>query len=133
VLDTLGGPPIAAAAALEEPDADGWLAVADRSEVPAGGSTVIYAGGKQVALFNLGGTIYALSNRCSHARGPLSEGHLDSAECTVVCPWHYAKFDLKSGQVLDGVAQTSVSRYEVEIRDETIYLREVRPEPVGAD
>lgn len=133
VLDSLGGSPIAADAALEEPDADGWLEIMALADLPAGKTTTVYFGGKQVALFNVGGTVHAISNRCSHARGPLAEGSIDAEECSVTCPWHYAKFDLKTGWVLDGVAQTGIHRYEVAVRGATLYLREAQPDPVGAD
>ena len=125
-LDSLGGAPVAADAALDEPDAEGWLDVLPAAELPEGASAVAYYRGKQVALFNAGGSLYALSNRCPHARGPLSEGRVEgeSDACTVTCPWHYAKFDLQTGAVLDGVAQTGVPSYEVRVQDGTVYLRE---------
>ena len=123
-LDTLGGAPVAADVALGVSGEDGWMEVLPLDSLPEGESTSVYFEGKQVALFNVEGTLYALSNRCSHARGPLSEGSVDPSDCSVTCPWHYGKFDLKSGQVTDGVAQTPVPSYEVEVRDEAIYLRE---------
>jgi chlorite dismutase len=125
-LDSIGGAPIAADAAVEGPDADGWLDVAPVDALGEGESSVVYFAGKQVALFNAGGQIFALSNRCSHARGPLSEGTLidDEDGCSVICPWHYAKFDLDSGIALEGAASTAVPTYEVMIREDTIYLRE---------
>ncbi len=126
VLDSLGGTPIAADAALDAPDADGWLDVLPAGDLPSGSSAIAYFAGKQVALFNIEGALYALGNRCSHARGPLGEGKLEqnSDDCTVTCPWHYAKYDLVTGQVVDGVASAPVPAYEVETRDGTIYLRE---------
>jgi chlorite dismutase len=136
VLDSLGGVPIAADEALDMPDDDGWLAVTTLGDLPVGNSTVVYFAGQQVALFNVAGTIYALGNRCTHARGPLSEGRVeqqDSGQCTVVCSWHYARFDLATGQVVDGVASTSVPVYEVTVRDDTIYLRKRQPEPTKVD
>ncbi len=132
VLDSLGGTPIAADIALAEGDADGWLDVLPLSDLPEGGTGRVYYAGQQIALFNTGGAIYALSNRCSHARGPLSEGEVDASECSVVCPWHYAKFDLKTGQVIDGVATSAVPPFETAVREGKIYLREKRAERVQA-
>jgi chlorite dismutase len=126
-LDSLGGAPIAADAALEMPDQEGWLSILPLSDLGEGESQTVYFSGKQVAIFNVGGTVYAVSNRCSHARGPLSEGQIsveDGESCTVTCPWHYAKFDLSNGRVVDGVASASVSAYESVIRNGMICLRE---------
>src|SRR5207302_9298511 len=48
--------------------------VAEVSDVPVGTGKVVQAGGKTLALFNLGGTFHALDNRCTHMGGPLGEG-----------------------------------------------------------
>ena len=125
-LDSLGGAPVSADAALDMPDEDGWLAAMSLADLPEGVSASVYFAGKQVALFHVGGQVYALGNRCSHSRGPLSEGVIGQAgdQCSVTCPWHYARFDLATGQVIEGVASAPVPSYEVEVRGETIYLRE---------
>jgi chlorite dismutase len=130
VLDSLGGAPISADAALDPPDENGWLPIMPVSDLPVGSSTIAYFAGKQVALFNVEGKIYALSNRCSHARGPLGEGKVerDGELCTVTCPWHYAKYDLASGQVVDGVATSPVPAYDVKVLDGTLCLAERQSE-----
>jgi chlorite dismutase/nitrite reductase/ring-hydroxylating ferredoxin subunit len=124
VMDSLGGTPIAADIALAEGDGEGWLDVLPLTDLPKGASSRVYYAGRQIALFNVGGEVHAISNRCSHARGPLSEGTLYADECSVVCPWHYAKFDLKTGQVIDGVATAPVPTFETSVRGGVIYLRE---------
>ncbi len=99
---------------------DGWTPVARRAELPEGGSKVVHYRGEQIALFNVGGRVYAISNRCSHANGPLAEGHIEGA--TVTCPWHDSQFDLATGQPLRTPAQRPVDTYDVRIEDGTIYL-----------
>jgi nitrite reductase/ring-hydroxylating ferredoxin subunit len=90
----------------------------------------VYLNGQQIALFNVNDKLYALGNRCSHARGPLSEGKIETSEdtCTVTCPWHYAKYDLTSGAVVDGVANAPVRAYRAEVRDGMIYVG-TKPQP----
>lgn len=113
-LDTLGGVPVAEPRPADAPPIS--LAPAEvcaLDDVPPGTSKVIYYEGRQVALFNVAGTIYAIGNRCPHARGPLSEGEISPDECSVVCPWHYAKFDLATGSVIDGIAASGVESYYV--------------------
>jgi NAD(P)H-dependent nitrite reductase small subunit len=113
-LDALGG--AVAFQPVEEapqPVSDTTTEVCPLEELPPGSSRVVYHEGKQVALFNVDGQLYAIGNRCPHARGPLSEGRVSGEECTVVCPWHYAKFDLKTGSVVDGVAASGVETYDV--------------------
>lgn len=120
-LDALGGPDIAEPLG-EATEQEEWIDVCPLDDFGLGETRMVYLAGKQVGLFNVDGNLYAISNRCTHARGPLSEGDVDAHDCTVTCPWHYAKFSLESGQVVDGVANTPVERYQVEVRDGVIYV-----------
>ncbi|GAB4570714.1 MAG: hypothetical protein Kow0077_05480 [Anaerolineae bacterium] len=127
-LDALGGPAIAEPRGTEETPRESWVDVCPVEELPPGEQRIAYLDGQQVAIFNVDGTYYALSNRCSHARGPLSEGNIEMEDgtCSVTCPWHYAKFDLATGQVLDGVASAPVSAYVVEVRDGVLYVGRIQ-------
>ena len=120
-LDALGGPPIARALAPDEVH-EAWVEVCPLDELPPGATKTVFLEGKMVGLFNVGGTLYALNNRCTHARGPLSEGIVDAEACTVVCPWHYGKFDIASGAAIDGVVNKPVETYAVEVRDGVIHV-----------
>ena len=123
-LDSLGAP--GAAKTLSDvvlsPAAsdDSWTNVAELSDVPEGGSMVVHAGGEQVALFNIGGTLYAIGNRCSHANGPLADGKVEGTKVT--CPYHASQFDLKSGEVLEAPAQQAMPTYETRVEDGKIYI-----------
>jgi chlorite dismutase len=121
-LDALGGPKIAPERVGVVETAPVWVEVCPNEDFGEGERKVIYLNGQQVALFNVDGDLYAISNRCSHARGPLSEGSVETDSCTVTCPWHYGRFDLKTGCVVDGVANSPVPTYAVEIRDGVIYV-----------
>jgi NAD(P)H-dependent nitrite reductase small subunit len=122
-LDAMGGPKIAQP---RQPEVyvEAWTDVAPVDEIAEGSSRVVYLNGQQVALFRTGGHFYAIGNRCSHARGPLSEGELSICDgaCIVTCPWHFAQFDLETGNVVDGVASAPVPTYQVEVRDGVVYV-----------
>ncbi len=71
--------------------------IAKKGDVPTGGCISIDGpDGKEVALFNVGGEIFALDNTCPHAGGPLGEGSLEAT--IVTCPWHGWSFDVKTGE-----------------------------------
>jgi nitrite reductase/ring-hydroxylating ferredoxin subunit len=70
--------------------------VAAVSDVPPGTSKEVLADDQVVALFNVGGTFYALDGVCPHAGGPLGEGTLRGT--IVTCPWHGWQFDVTNGQ-----------------------------------
>ena len=70
--------------------------VAKASDLPPGSSRVVVVRGMPVALFNVGGTLYALSNVCLHRGGPVGEGEVSGT--TVTCPWHGWEYDLRTGR-----------------------------------
>lgn len=123
-LDALGGPKIAEPRPADAAQEEVWVEAGPVTELAPGKSKTVNVQGQQVALFNVQGELFALNNRCSHARGPLSAGVVEQGDgtCTVTCPWHYAKFDLTTGQVVDGVANAPVPAYAVKVRDGTIYV-----------
>jgi 3-phenylpropionate/trans-cinnamate dioxygenase ferredoxin component len=47
------------------------------------------------------GEYFALSRRCRHLRADLAGGSIDDDGC-LVCPWHQAKYDVKTGQMVRG-------------------------------
>jgi chlorite dismutase/nitrite reductase/ring-hydroxylating ferredoxin subunit len=123
-LDALGGPKIARPKTRQQIATEVWTEVCAVEAFGDGERKVVYLNGQQIALFNVNGTLYALNNRCSHARGPLSEGTIEESAggCTVTCPWHFAQYDLASGAVVDGVASAPVATYQTEVRDGMIYV-----------
>lgn len=120
-LDALGGPAIAEAVG-EGQTREVWAEVCPLDDIAPGGTKTVYVEGRMVGVFNVGGTLYAINNRCTHARGPLTEGTVNAEECSVVCPWHYGKFDLRSGAAIDGVVRKAVDSYRVEVRDGVVYV-----------
>ena len=76
----------------------------------------------EIGVFNCGGAVYAIEDRCSHDNGPLVEGELDQENCTVECPRHGSVFDIKTGQPKTLPAYVPVDTFPVIIEDETIKL-----------
>ena len=76
----------------------------------------------EIGVFNCAGTVYAIEDRCSHDNGPLVEGELDQAQCTIECPRHGSQFDLKTGKPKSLPAYVPVETFPVIIEDETIKL-----------
>jgi chlorite dismutase len=114
-LDTLGGASAREMLDLAPASANGFTPVADVSDLPPGSSKRVYLGTDAIALFNVGGTFYACSDRCTHGRASLSEGSVDTATCILTCPWHGGQFDLKSGRPTGGPPITPVKTYQVKI------------------
>src|SRR5205807_9453245 len=76
----------------------------------------------EIGVFNCGGTLYAIEDRCSHDNGALAEGEFDEEHCTVECPPHGSLFDLRTGQPKSLPAYVPVDVFPVIIEDEKIKL-----------
>jgi nitrite reductase/ring-hydroxylating ferredoxin subunit len=81
------------------------------AELLSGQIKLLSVDGASVAVYNVDGTLYATQDECTHADGPLSDGHLDGP--MVVCPWHDSCFDVVSGAVLKGPATEPLRVYRV--------------------
>lgn len=91
------------------------------SEVPLGQMKTVEFENDTVCIVNVGGKFYAISNVCTHEGGPLAEGTLSEYE--VECPWHGARFDVRTGEVKSPPAESSVSTYEIKIDQDDIWIR----------
>ncbi len=80
-----------------------------------------------VAVFNVGGQLYAVDDTCTHQDASLAEGWVEG--CWVECPLHASTFDLRTGAVSGPPAKTGVRTHGTEVRDGVVWLL---PSEVGA-
>lgn len=95
-----------------------YVKAAKAGEIAENAAKLVEAEGKSIALINAGGSYYAIDNTCTHVGGPLCEGSVAGEE--VVCPWHGARFNVKTGQVLAGPARSDVASYSVRVEGDDI-------------
>jgi 3-phenylpropionate/trans-cinnamate dioxygenase ferredoxin subunit len=91
-------------------------------ELPAGEHRLVEWEDLEIGVFNCGGEIVAIEDRCSHDNGHLIEGDWDPGECTVECPRHGSKFDLRTGKPLTLPAYVPVDTFPVMVDDGLIQL-----------
>ncbi len=89
-----------------------FIKVAAISELPPGSAKTVTAKGKAIALFNVGGTVYATDNTCLHQGGPLGEGILQGD--TIVCPWHMWEYNVRTGEKA-GSPEFKLATYPVRV------------------
>jgi len=80
---------------------------------------VVSAEGRAIALFNVGGTFYAIANACTHVGGPLGKGRLEGT--TVTRRWHGSQFDVTSGEVTKGPARRPAATYPVRVQGNDVF------------
>jgi 3-phenylpropionate/trans-cinnamate dioxygenase ferredoxin subunit len=98
--------------------------VANLDEIPEGKVKVVVVDGRQIALCNYAGRIFAIDDVCTHDRGPLDQGELIGKE--IECPRHGARFDVTTGQATRLPAIRPVRTYPVQVVDGKVSL-EVEP------
>ena len=92
-------------------------------ELPPGARRVVEWEDLEIGVFNCGGELYAIEDRCSHDNGPLaSEGELDESACTLECPRHGALFDLRTGTPTTLPAYVPVEVFPVRVEGDVIKL-----------
>ena len=72
-------------------------------------------------LVRRGGRAYCLAETCAHLGGPLSEGKLEGN--TIICPWHASRFELQTGEVVDGPSSFPQPCLETRVRQGQIEVR----------
>jgi 3-phenylpropionate/trans-cinnamate dioxygenase ferredoxin component len=100
----------------------GTIDVAPVDEFPPGSVKIVVTGSIMVGVYNCGGELLAIEDRCSHDDGPLCEGDWEEDGCTVICPRHGSHFDLRSGRPLSLPATQPVETFPVRVEDGIVKL-----------
>ncbi len=82
-----------------------FVEVAKTSEIEPGKMKSVEVKGVAVLIANVDGKFYAIDDRCGHMNAMLSMGTLTGK--TVVCPFHFAEFDVTTGQNTKGPQEES--------------------------
>jgi 3-phenylpropionate/trans-cinnamate dioxygenase ferredoxin subunit len=100
----------------------GEVEVCPVEELPPGTMRLVSAGTLEIGVYNCGGDLVAIEDRCSHDDGPLCEGDWESDECVVVCPRHGSRFDIHTGRPLTLPAYVPVDTFPVSVRDGVVVV-----------
>ncbi len=98
------------------------IEVAAADAFPPGSSKIVRHGSLFVGVYNCGGELYAIEDRCSHDDGPLCEGDWDEDVCRVICPRHGSAFDLATGTPRSLPATAPVATYPVRVVGDSIVV-----------
>lgn len=93
-----------------------FVRVGSLAEVPDGEIRRYDVAGTHIAVAHLDGGVHALGDECTHMGCSLSEGELDP-EGVLACPCHGSRFDLDSGEPVEGPAKEPVPVYPIRVDD----------------
>ena len=100
---------------------DGFIKVARLSEIGERRSKKVLIGDEEVALWRVGGRIYAIGNVCAHQHfSMLHQGILNGL--TVSCPMHGWTYSLETGKATSGSG--AVRTYRVMVEDDAVFVEQ---------
>ena len=105
-----------------------WQRAASLSSIREGAVIGADIGGTPIALYNLGGTIYATHGICTHALALLSEGWVEDGK--IECPLHQGQFDIRTGKALCSPLTEDLRTFAVKLEGDDILVDLDKP---GAD
>lgn len=92
-----------------------FVAVLPEAELTDNKPTRASYRGTPIMIVRRGDGLFALAETCSHFGGPLSEGKLEGD--TIVCPYHFSRFSIRDGRVIDGPAVHPQPCLDARLRD----------------
>ncbi|MBL8949151.1 MAG: FAD-dependent oxidoreductase [Myxococcaceae bacterium] len=95
------------------------------SDVPDGGLLVGQVRGEPVLLVRNKDDVFAVGAACTHYGAPLADGIVVGN--TLRCPWHHARFDVRSGDAVGPPALRPLDCWDVERTGTRITVTSKRP------
>jgi nitrite reductase/ring-hydroxylating ferredoxin subunit len=92
------------------------------TDLPNGQPRRVEIDGARILLMRRGDRVSAIAESCAHLGGPLSEGELDGD--VITCPWHGSRFDVQTGELIDGPSVYPQPRFNTRVRDGWIEVKQ---------
>ena len=94
--------------------------VATTSDLDEDEAMQVVVEGKELALINLGGELFALDDICTHAYASMSDGYIEG-NC-IECPLHGAQFDVRTGKAETPPATEDLASYQVKVEGGDVFI-----------
>lgn len=78
--------------------------------------------GTNLAIYNVGGAIYATADLCTHGEASLSEEGILTGN-SVECPWHFGTFDVTSGEPTGMPCTVPLKTFTVKVIEDGVYVQ----------
>jgi nitrite reductase/ring-hydroxylating ferredoxin subunit len=97
-----------------------YVKIAETKDIPKNTMRVFKLEGIDILVVNVEGEFYAFENRCPHLGYPLYYGNLNGE--FLICGFHYAKFNIKTGKSLGTVTQETLKMFKTTIRNSSLLI-----------
>jgi naphthalene 1,2-dioxygenase ferredoxin component len=100
---------------------ENWIDACARDGVPEGDVIAVRVAGKEIALYEVEGEVYATDNLCTHGAARMSDGFLEGRE--IECPLHQGRFDVCTGKAQCAPLTEDIRTYPVKIENLRVMLK----------
>jgi naphthalene 1,2-dioxygenase ferredoxin component len=100
---------------------EGWVKAADRSALSDGEVVGVIVEGREIALYEMEGEVFATDDICTHAHAKLSDGWFDKGE--IECPLHAGRFDARTGKATAPPCLDDLKTYQVRVEGGEIQVK----------
>lgn len=106
-------------------------------DFPPGSHPVVEVGGREVGIYNVDGSFYAVQNLCPHALAPICVGAVTGTTLpsapgedfthgmegrVLRCIWHGWEFDIVTGETVFGIDKRKLKTYPVTVEDDHVVV-----------
>ena len=100
---------------------DNWVDALAADALPRDDVIGVAVAGRDVAIYTVGGAVYATDNICTHGQARLCDGFLDGHE--IECPLHQGKFDVRDGRPTCEPVTEPLRSYPVKIEGSRVFVQ----------
>ena len=93
------------------------------SELEEGSILAVRINGERIALYKIGGEVYATGEMCSHSDCSLEDFGKIVETDQVECICHGARFRIKTGEVTRPPAEVALKTYSVRVQENEVWVR----------
>lgn len=100
---------------------DNWIDAASADDVIEGDVVAIRVDGREIALYEVEGELYATDNLCTHGAARMSDGFLEGR--FIECPLHQGRFDVCTGKAQCAPLTEDIKTFPVRIENQRVMLK----------
>ena len=98
-----------------------WIDALAADELPTDDVIGVDVAGRDIALYTVGGDVFATDNICTHGHARLCDGFLEGHE--IECPLHQGKFNVRDGRPTCEPVTEPLRSYPVKIEGSRVFVQ----------
>jgi naphthalene 1,2-dioxygenase system ferredoxin subunit len=98
-----------------------WADVCAKDIIPEDAPHAVLVDGREIAVYQVDGEVYATDNLCTHGDARLCDGYLEGHE--IECPLHQGRFDVRTGHAMCAPLTAGIRIYPARLDGERVLVK----------